>query len=177
MTLRLSPLEGRLVWLRPFGPDDITDDYIGWLNDPRVVRFSNQRFRAHDRASCEAYLASFAGTPNFFVSVHERAGDRAIGTMTAYVNPRHQTVDVGIMIGEPDRWGGGYGQDAWSTLTDWLIAQPEVRKLTAGTLACNQAMVRLMERSHMRHEATRKAQELVDGAPQDIVYYARFAGL
>jgi ribosomal-protein-alanine N-acetyltransferase len=175
MTLRLSPLEGRLVRLRTFGSGDIDERYLGWLNDPRVVRLSNQRFRTHDRASCEAYLASFAGSSNLFVSVRDRLDDRAIGTMTAYVNPHHETVDVGIMIGDASRWGGGYGQDAWLTLTDWLVAQPGVRKLTAGTLACNRGMVRLMERSHMHHEATRKAQELIDGEPQDMVHYARFS--
>lgn len=175
--MRLSPLEGRLVRLRPFGPGDIDNRYISWLNDPHVVRLSNQRFCTHDRASCEAYLASFVGTPNLFVSVRDKACDRAIGTMTAYVNPHHETVDVGIMIGETERWGAGYGQDAWSTLTDWLIAQPGIRKLTAGTLACNHGMVRLMERSHMHCEAMRKAQELIDGTPQDVLYYARFAKL
>lgn len=166
-------LEGARVMLDSFTAADIGDAYIGWLNDPEVVRFSNQRFRTHDRASCEAYLASFDGSPNLFLAVRRREDDAHIGTMTVYRSVPHGTADVGIMIGE--RGGGGYGQDAWDTLLDWLLARGDIRKVTAGTLACNTAMVRLMERSGMSLEGTRRAQEIVDGQPQDIVLYGRFA--
>ncbi|WP_137153232.1 GNAT family protein [Devosia sp. FKR38] len=167
-------LVGKLVTLRPFGAEDITDQYIGWLNDPRVVRFSNQRFRRHDAESCAAYLASFQHSANHFVSIRRRADDKAIGTMTAYVSLPHQTVDVGIMVGAPEVWGQGYGQDAWNTLLAWLADRADIRKITAGTLEGNIGMQRLMQRSGMTLEARRVAQEIVEGQPQDIVYYARF---
>ncbi|NQX95914.1 MAG: GNAT family N-acetyltransferase [Erythrobacter sp.] len=168
-------LSGKKVSLRPFGPSDITQSYVGWLSDPVVTRFSNQRFRTHTRESCEAYLASFAGSPNLFLSVRDAASDEAIGTMTAYANAAHGTCDVGIMIGARDHWGGGYGQEAWNLLITWLLAEGGVRKLTAGCLAANGAMVRLMERSGMQPDGTRKAQELLEGEPCDIVHYAKFA--
>jgi RimJ/RimL family protein N-acetyltransferase len=49
-----------------------------------------------------------------------------------------------------------------------------MRKLTCGTLACNDAMIRLAERAGMQLEARRRAQELVDGEPVDVLYFARF---
>lgn len=168
-------LVGEKVRLRPFGSGDITDAYLGWLGDPEVTRFSNQRFRTHTRESCELYLASFAGTHNLFVSVRDASDDTAIGTMTAYRNRAHETCDVGIMIGNRDYWGGGYGQEAWNLLTGWLMTLPGVRKLTAGCLATNGGMVKLMERSGMVPDGVRKAQELVDAEPVDIVHYAKFA--
>ncbi|MDQ8031001.1 MAG: GNAT family N-acetyltransferase [Bordetella sp.] len=166
-------LQGQKVRLRPFSPDDVSADYLGWLNDAEVVRFSNQRFRRHDQASCLAYLRSFDGSPNHFLSVRD-LDDAPLGTMTAYVSPQHGTADMGIMIGARRAWGQGYGLDAWRTLGEWLLAQPGMRKLTGGTLACNVGMVRIMERAGMQREAVRVAQELVDGTPQDIVYYAKF---
>ena len=171
----LVDLRGSKVRIRSFTPADIDDTYIGWLNDPVVTRFSNQRFRPHDRRSCEAYLASFEGTSNLFVSVRRLSDDVTIGTMTAYLQPHHGTVDMGILIGERDCWGEGYGQDAWNTMLAWLLDRPDIRKVTAGTLACNAGMVRLMERSGMVLEGVRRAQEVVEGEPQDIVLYARFS--
>jgi RimJ/RimL family protein N-acetyltransferase len=168
------PLSGNKVLLKPFSVFDINDAYIGWLNDPNVVKFSNQRFLKHDRESCLRYQASFEGTENLFVSVRSLSDDSPIGTLTAYVARHHGTVDVGIMIGDKSVWGQGYGQDAWDTLTNWLIGREGIRKLTAGTLACNFGMIRLMERSGMSKEAVKKAQELVDGRPEDIFYYAKF---
>ena len=167
-------LTGSKVRLDSFTATDLSSTYVGWLNDPQVVRLSNQRFLTHSTESCRAYLAAFEGSANLFLSVKTLDG-RAIGTMTVFRSVPHGTADVGIMIGERSCWGGGYGQDAWDTLLGWLLVQPGIRKVTAGTLACNVAMVRLMERSGMTLEGVRREQELVEGVPQDIVLYARFA--
>ena len=38
-------LDGEAVYLRPLGGDDITTNYLGWLNDPEVNRFLETRHR------------------------------------------------------------------------------------------------------------------------------------
>ena len=174
MSSVIPTLRGQISFLRAFAAADITDRYVSWLNEPSVVRFSNQRFVRHDRDSCLRYLGSFAGSDNLFVSVHRLDTGEPVGTMTAYVSRHHGTADVGILIGETAVWGRGYGQDAWNVLINWLLRERQLRKVTAGALACNFGMIKLMQRSGMHQEAVRKAQEIVEGAPQDIVYYARF---
>jgi [ribosomal protein S5]-alanine N-acetyltransferase len=168
-------LEGSKVHLRRFRETDVTDTYLAWLNDPLVVRFSNQRFRTHDRASSVRYLESFSNTGNLFLCVTRKDDGRAIGTMTAYISKPHGTADIGIMIGETSIWGQGFGQDAWDTLIAWLLDKGGIRKVTAGTLASNHSMIKLMQRSGMQFEAVRKHQEIVEGRPEDIVYFAKFA--
>jgi RimJ/RimL family protein N-acetyltransferase len=49
-----------------------------------------------------------------------------------------------------------------------------MRKLTCGTLACNHGMLKIAQRAGFVREAVRVGQELVDGQPTDIVYFARF---
>ena len=170
----VPPLTGRKVAVQPYAAADVTADHVGWLNDPEVVKFSNQRFRRHDLASCQAYFDSFAGSDNSFLSIRRLSDDKAVGTLTVYRNGHHGTAGVGIMVGDPSAWGQGIGQDAWSLVIDWLIDGEKTRKVTAGTLACNIGMLRLMQRSGMVEEAVRREQELVDGVAQDIIYYARF---
>jgi ribosomal-protein-alanine N-acetyltransferase len=171
---RFVRLEGEKTVLMPFAAADISADYVGWLGDPEVVRYSNQRFVTHSAESCARYLESFAGTGNLFLKILRKSDGVHVGTMTAYYSVPHRTVDVGIMVGRRDAWGKGIGQDAWNTLLAWLLEQACIRKLTAGTMRCNGAMVRLMERSGMSLEAVRPDQELLDGAPQDLVYYGKF---
>jgi ribosomal-protein-alanine N-acetyltransferase len=173
---QFSPLVGERTVLRQFQPDDITSDYVGWLNDPVVVQFSNQRFLAHTPASCARYIASFGGSGNLFLKIERKRDGTCVGTMTAYHSRQHGTVDVGIMVGRRAEWGRGLGQDAWNTLLVWLLDRDCVRKVTAGTMRCNVAMVRLMERSGMSLEAVRPQQELLDGVPQDLLYFGRFSG-
>ncbi len=171
MSLRLT--SARLV-LTPFAAADISPSYVGWLNDPEVVSYSNQRFRRHDFHTSEAYLRSFDGSPNQFWSIRLAADGKMIGTMTAYLAPEHGTADIGLLIGERGVWGQGYGLEAWQRLMNHLWNEHAVRKITAGTVAGNVGMIRVMERAGMQHEATRRQQEIIDGEPQDIVYFAKF---
>lgn len=177
-------LQGPRVRLRPFTAADITEAHIGWLNDPEVVRYSNQRFVRHTRASCASYLAGFAASANLFASLRvsrpdaacaDESGELAVGTLTAYRSLPHGTADVGILLGERAVWGQGIGLEAWQLFTDWLLTTPGLRKLTAGTLACNRAMLAVAERSGMQREGVRRAQEIVHCVPTDIVHFARFA--
>jgi len=166
---------GEKVRLCKFTENDISEAYISWLNDSEVVMFSNQRFIRHDSLSCLRYFKSFEGTDNLLVSIRRVDDDSQIGTLTAYISNHHQTVDVGILLGEKSVWAKGYGQEAWNLMTNWLLYERGgLRKLTAGTLACNYGMVKLMERSGMSLEAIRSRQEIVNGCPTDILYYSRF---
>jgi ribosomal-protein-alanine N-acetyltransferase len=167
-------IAGERLCLCPFTESDITADYIRWLNDPEVVRFSNQRFRRHDEKSCLAYLRTFADSDNLFLAVHLADDKRLIGTMTAYVSSHHGTADMGLLIGECGLWGQGFGLEAWTLLLNHLLQVRRLRKITAGTLRCNLGMTRIMERSGMRMEAVRSQQELVDGETQDVLHFAKF---
>ena len=174
MILTMAPIIGQKAKLVPFGEADITDRYIGWLNDPLVVRYSDQRFRRHTREACLSYLRSFEGTDDQFFLVRTLAGDRPVGTIVAHVATPHGTADIGILIGERDCWGQSIGLDAWRTLMQFLFQEKGLRKVTGGTLRCNVGMIKVMERSGMRHEATRYRQQIVEGTEQDILYYAKF---
>lgn len=161
--------------LRPFQAGDITTTYLGWLSDPAVTRFSNQRFRTHTAESSAAYLASFAGTPNSFLLIEQKSDGQPIGTATVYRSPQHGTADIGLMVGDRQCWGQGYGREAWQAVLEGLLQEPGIRKVTGGTARPNQAMVRIMEQSGMELEAVRARQELIEGQPVDLLYYARFA--
>lgn len=169
-----GPLASGRVSVRPFTVEDISASYLGWLQDPEVVRYSNQRFRTHTAESCQAYLASFIGSANHFLAICDRETGAMLGTTTVYRSLPHGTADIGIMVGERRVWGQGIGADAFGVVLSALQASGVIRKVTAGTLSVNRGMVRIMEKAGMQHEATRHAQELVDGAPVDVVYYAKF---
>lgn len=163
-------LKGSVVELRSFAPENLTESYLGWLRDPQLMRFSNQRFRTHNTDSCRAYLASFAGTDNLFIAIYHESA--FIGTMTAYRAAVHGTADIGLLIGAGVQ-GNGLGKDAWATLMAHLLATG-TRKVTGGTLRCNTAMVRIMLGCGMQADGVRAGQELVDGVAHDMLHFAKF---
>ncbi len=160
--------------LRAMRSSDITPQHVAWLNDPAVVRYSNQRFVQHTLDSSLRYLNSFEGSANLYLSARLHTTDQAVGTLTAYRSPQHGTADIGILLGERSLWGQGLGLEAFALLADALAAEPRLRKLTCGMLACNHGMVAIARRAGFVQEAVRRGQELVDGQPTDLLYFARF---
>lgn len=167
-------LVGDKVILRPFVESDITMEYISWLNDPVVVRYSNQRFVRHTKRTCLKYYDSFKKTNNMLAIILRRSDVSPIGTITAYQNIHHGTADVGILIGDKSVWGAGYGQDAWTTWIEWLAKQKRIRKVCAGTLENNRAMIKIINRAGMKMEAILKHHEIADGAVLNISLYSKF---
>ncbi|HEX2188394.1 MAG TPA: GNAT family protein [Longimicrobiaceae bacterium] len=160
----------------PFGEEHLTGRYVGWLNDPVVVRYSDQRFRAHTLESCRAYMESFAGTPHHFWAIMAR--DPAlghIGNLNAYVSTLHRVADVGIVVGERQAWGKGYGSEAWIAVCDYLLRPGGMRKVTAGTLEVNRPMLAIMERAGMVPDGRQVRQNLFEGREVDVVRAALFA--
>lgn len=169
-----SPIEGPRVVLEPFGRGHLTDRYVAWLNDPEVVRYSDQRHRAHSMASCEEYLRSFEGTPSYFWAIRAREAFHPIGTMTAYLEVEQEVADLGILIGERSAWGRGYASEAWRLACDFLFREAKVRKITAGTIQPNEPMVRLMRRAGMREDGRRVRHRRFEGHEVDVVHGALF---
>jgi RimJ/RimL family protein N-acetyltransferase len=164
---------GRVV---PFTERHLTQRYVDWLNDPQVVRYSEQRHRRHTLDSCRAYFESFRGSPHEFLAIE--AADAAlghIGNIAVAVDVANRVGDVSIMVGERQAWGLGLGGRAWCALVDELLADGRLRKVTAGTMATNAPMLRLIERSGMHVEGRRARHFLLEGAEIDLVFAARFA--
>ncbi|HEV2145971.1 MAG TPA: GNAT family N-acetyltransferase [Longimicrobiaceae bacterium] len=162
--------------IEPFTDEHLTERYVGWLNDPEVVRYSDQRQRAHTLESCRAYMESFRGTPHHFWAIVAR--DPAlghIGNVNAYVAEEHRVADVGILVGERGAWGAGFGTEAWIAVCDHLLRAGGMRKVTAGTLEVNRPMLVVMQRAGMVPDGRRVRQSLFEGREVDVVHAALFA--
>jgi len=167
-------LKGEKTILQPVNNQDITDVYVGWLNDPEIVFYSNQRFITHTKETCLDYLNSFTNTENIYCSIKDIQNKKVRGSITAYIHQFHGTADMGLLIGDRTVWGKGFGFEAWSLLMAYLFEHLGIRKITAGTIKENIGMVNIMKRSGMHLEANRKKQEIVAGTPRDILYFAKF---
>jgi ribosomal-protein-alanine N-acetyltransferase len=162
--------------LRPFNDEFLTDRYVGWLNDKKTVRYSEQRHRTHTTASCRAYAKSFEHSPSYFWAIvaHDTFLGH-IGNMTATIDPINRVADLSILIGEPKARGRRYGLEAWQRACRFLLANDGMRKVTAGTMATNLPMMRVMRASGMVEEGRRKRQLLVESDEVDVVLFALFA--
>lgn len=169
-------LETPRLLLLPFPDELLTDTYVGWLNDPEVVRFSEQRHMTHTRESCRDFIASFAGTPHGLWAIRDKTrGRHHIGNISTDVDPHTGTGDIRILIGDRAAWGTGLGAEAWMAVMAHLFDDLGLAQVTAGTLAGNAGMLRIMEKSGMRETHRRPGPTPVDDRVMDMIYARRRA--
>ena len=165
----------RLV-LRPFAARHLTKRCVAWLNEPNTVRFSELRHSEHTIESCRQHWEGLKAAGHDFWAVERRdTGGRHIGNVTAYHDRANRVVELSILIGEAGSRSNHYGEEAWCAAVDHLLNVMRVRRVEAGTMATNHAMLRLFEKSGMAQEGRRTARFLLDGVSVDLVEAGRIA--
>lgn len=159
-----------------FSEEHLSDRYVAWLNDPIVVRYSEQRHRHHTQEQCRKYWEMMHTEGHILLAILLKQTPLLhIGNLSAAIDHPNQTADLAIMLGERELWGQGYGSEAWSATVDELLLNQGLRKITAGTMSKNKAMLNLMKRADMAQEGCRIGQFLLDGDIVDQIDMARFA--
>ena len=162
--------------LMPFSAEFLTQGYVAWLNEPEVVRFSEQRHRSHTVESCRRFAEAFAGGPNHLWAIIEKEqGFGHIGNINTNVDAPNRTADIAILIGDKRAWSQGLGGEAWNAVVNYLLGPAGMRKVTAGAIAENKAMVAIMRASGMAEEGRRRNQMLLGDRPVDVIITGRLA--
>lgn len=146
---------------------------VAWLRDADVVSFSEQRHASHTLSSQLRYVNSFAGRSRIWAIIRLADGEH-IGNLTARVDEPNNVAEVGILIGETSAWGKGLGSEAWVAACRWLLSEGDMRKLEAGCMRSNEAMMKIMRRSNFSLEGERANHFLHNGSPVGMVLFGRF---
>lgn len=164
----------RLTIRRP-----MTDDipyFVDWLNDPDVVKYSEQRHKKHTRESQYDYWLSPATTePNSVWTIWVTDIAVPIGSLVTRVDTNNNVANVGIMIGDRPAQSRGYGFEAWECFCNYLFIEKKIRKIEAGCMSLNAPMIRICTKYGMRHEAIVQSHFLANGEPVSLHLYGKIA--
>lgn len=147
---------------------------VAWLLNPAVVKYSEQRHESHSLKSQLRFVDSFSGRSHLW-GVHLALTGDHIGNLTARYDDNNGVADVGIMIGDTNCWGLGMGGEAWKAACFWLLDQNcgNIRKLEAGCMRENEAMMKIIRATGFTEEGERKNHFLLDGRPVGMVLFGR----
>ena len=160
--------------IRTFTEDLINDAYVSWLNDPLVVRYSEQRHHVHTLESCKNYFDTFLNSQNMFLAIFFQCDDEIhVGNITVYVDVYNNRADLSIMIGNRKFWNKSFGLRAWQAILDYLLHTKNFRMVTAGTMSLNYPMLKVFEKSGMQIDSKRPNFMLLDSNQVDLVYASK----
>lgn len=169
-----APLVGEKVSLNALEAVDVNHDYLGWLNDPEVMRYLGSAGSWSTRESLLTYLERFReSTSDLLLAIRDCQTGLHIGNVTInHVNWTTRTGHLGIMIGRKEYWGKGYALEAMKLFLEYLFRQVKLRKVTAGAPVDNVASIVTLKKLGFTTEQVLRNHVLVSGVPRDVVRLA-----
>lgn len=154
-----DPLKGGRFTLRPFTEEDISDRYIGWLNDPEVNRFLEVRFVRQTYETALEFVRSFYGeVEKYMWGIYPNDAAGPIGTTTLHeIRRNHGTGEIGLMIGEAEYWGKGASNEAKELVLEFAFETLGLRRATGGCYASNHGMNFTFKRLGFTFEGKQRA--------------------
>lgn len=167
-------LRGSLVGLGPIRRD-LAPLYQRWLNDLRVTRtLALPPAPMTLAAELEWVDATSTGRDPHF-TIYELTTLRPIGT-TGLRNVSHYdgTAEFGILIGEPDTWGHGFGTETTALVLSYAFDVLGLQHVKLEVYAHNERGIRAYERAGFRRagllrQAKRIGRERVDVLVMDAL--------
>ena len=167
---------GKKVYLRPLTVEDATRRYCSWMNDPDVIRYTESRYSRKTVAGLKRYIVNAnRGTSNFFFAIIDKRTDRHVGNIKieSAVNPfwDHLVAEIGLIIGEKNCWGMGFGTEAIRLMTRFCFNVLKVRKITAQCYSINVGSAKAFRAAGYVQECLRRANARYNGKQIDLLLF------
>ena len=152
---RLPILKTRRLVLRDIRIEDISREYVEWLNNPEINRFLEIRFTPQDYETVKAYveekLHDTRTTKHF--GVYDLKGQRLIGTVTLpHIDWNHSCGDISFVVGHLGVQGQGYATEAVHGVAYYMFRECGLVKLWGGFYGGNGASERVFLKNGFHRE-------------------------
>jgi RimJ/RimL family protein N-acetyltransferase len=166
-------LRGKKVILRPIKRSD-KELFLRWLNDPEVIQF------------LVAYLPLAEGLEEKWIE-ETMVGQRPVFTIEAILkngktkpigncgfqemSSKDRRGEFGIMIGEKDFWGSGYGLEATQLAISYGFYNLNLNKISSAAYAFNERSIKMHEKVGFKREGRRCEQIFKNGKYHDDIVF------
>lgn len=171
--------EGQRVRLRPPERAEVPL-YTRWMMNPALREYVTVRYisLALEETWFERILEAMRHQPptemHFVIEV--RDDSTPIGMCGLHrLDWVNRNAEFGIVIGEPDYWGKGYGTDATRTLVDIGFTWFALHRIYLRVIEDNIRAIRAYERAGFKHEGVEREAMLVQGTYKNLLLMSLLA--
>ncbi|MBI2267245.1 MAG: GNAT family N-acetyltransferase [Armatimonadetes bacterium] len=156
-------LPGKIVLLRTLGSRDFKK-LKEWFKDPEVMQygFGTKTDGVSLQVMVREYEKEIIRHRQNLLGI-EVTGVGLIGFLNYFVNTLHAKGKVGILIGEKEMWGRGYGTDAMTTLLGYLFSELGLSRVELDTAYFNSRALRCFEKCGFKRDQRLTEKDAWDG--------------
>jgi RimJ/RimL family protein N-acetyltransferase len=145
--------------------------FMKWINDFEVTRTLSAGFRPVTLESEEAWYQGVTKSDReALFTVYERATLRPIGNTGLHdINYFHRTAEFGLLIGEKDCWGQGFGTEVTTLMLDYGFTALALHNIMLIVFSYNERGVRAYTRAGFREIGRRREAMRLAGRAYDEI--------
>ena len=123
-------------------------EYVGWLNDKDLMRFTEVRFQKHTMQNVKKYVSEIYKSKTDFLYgafVQEKNKKIHIGNIKlGGINSYHKFADIAYIIGNRDYIGKGYGKLLIKAISNLAKKKFKLKQIIAGVYDNNIASKKVL---------------------------------
>ena len=164
---------GGLVRLRPPEREDCPL-FVSWLKNPDLRQYITIRYisEAMEERWFEGLLADTSQNPpgRLHFVIELLSSFQPIGVISFEgINWRDRVAEVGIIVGDSEFWGQGYGSDAMRTMLAVGFHWYNFHRVQLNVVHSNLRAIRSYEKCGFRHEGRLREAVFIDGSYEDLL--------
>lgn len=166
-------LKGKTIYLRSLEEEDLTAEYLQWLNDEEVCEFNSHATYPNNKSKMRSYFESQGSNNSVIVfAILTNDGDKHIGNISLQgIQPIHRSAEFAILMGDKNYWGQGVATEASLIVVNYAFERLNLHRIHCGTSSKNVGMQKLAAKLKMREEGRRIGAMYKNGNFVDIVEY------
>ncbi len=164
-------IEGKKVSLRKLRPQDLNETYLGWLNDPEVLRFSGRKGTKSTMESLQKFYQDSLTSSDLILAICLKPSQKHIGNISLNsIKKLHRSAELSIMVGDKSQWGQGVGGEAIKVLTDHAFKVLKLHRVWAESP--NPGFNKAVSRLGWQKEGVKREAFELDGRMVDFECYS-----
>ena len=157
------------LYLRPLDESDL-DRCLGWINDSEILSFLGRRTPMSRTMEREWLVGQYKSNTDIPLAIVLKDDDRHIGNTGLHgIDHVNRSAEFGILIGERDAWGQGFGVEAGRTIIDYGFKELGLHRVCLRVFSFNERARRVYAKLGFTQEGTLRESYFRDGQFHDTL--------
>ena len=144
--MKAIELESERLFFRPLSLKHLSLAYVNWLNDLDVNKYLESRGNFTIKL-LEDFLIEQEQKDILFWAIHLKDSNKHIGNIKIDpINYQDNSGEYGILIGDRNSWGEGYGYEASKRIINFCFNSIKLSQITLGVKKKNYSGIKLYEK-------------------------------
>lgn len=144
--MKAPVLQTERLILKPLSLNYLSEEYVGWLNDPDVNDYLELE-QGHTIEALSKFLIDVEEKEILFWAIIIKEKNKHIGNIKIDpIHDKHGLCEYGILVGDKKEWGKGFAKEASIAVIDYCFNLLNLRKMTLGVVENNINAVELYKK-------------------------------